>query len=1030
MKLVISLLFILGIKTFENVIKCEEDKNIIFNTPKEHEENNLNIDNPLGDSGSPPSDDGTHKSGDHVIDGVELESEDRKTPDTCHTVNEVSGGKEEKPVIEYPRKEIITKSVILPKVKSSAEVAALKNPNAIEVSSALLKDQDGIKITGLCNARFQLFLVPHILINVETENNKIYLGKKFQDVIITKELHKGIGDPNERLQFEENPNSLVNKCAKGKTFKFVVSVNGMELVLKWKVYEKDTSETSNDKVDVRTYLIKNLGHPITAIQLHSAKGNNDSFLLESKIYILKNDIPEKCDLIATGCFLSGNIDIESCYKCALLFQNTDPTSPCFNYISPDDKETFEDIKTKAQDKDDPREVELEASIYKILKGVYKLDTNEEMDLINFSKADAALKEELLKYCSLMKELDTSGTLDNYDLGTVEEIYINLKKLLEENSDHDKVALKNKLKNAAICMKNTEEWVGNRKGLLLPILSNTKVDSPHYEAAKEEEKTLKTASSNEQNNCYDGVLDFVSGEESNMQSTHFTDSMFCNTEYCDRWKNKNDCLAKIEVEEQGNCATSWLFTSKLHLETIKCMKGYDHVPSSALYVANCSQKQGDAKCHAASNPLEYLNILDGEKFLPSASDMPYSYKLVGDVCPKPMNHWTNLWNNIKLLNHENVPNSVGTKGYTAYQSEHFKNNMDEFIKIVKSEVMKKGSVIAYVKTNQVMDYDINGKTVHGICGGEVPDLSVNIIGYGNYINAEGVKKSYWLLRNSWGKYWGDNGNFKVDMHTPAHCQHNFIHTAAVFNLDLLPFETVSKKNSELHNYYMKNSPDFYNNLYYMNLDAKEGSENGNNEKAKAHSSMVSGQEAEEDVESDETQSLLLDEGEDAAPVPDELATVTESIPEDVPERAKESEELAEKSILEPVTEPDARNPEQSQVVVPHANPRDSSKSVQEPRAATTHTHNISMSKIVQITEVIHILKHIKNEKLRYGIVTYEDDTSIAHDHNCSRSYAEDSNKLEECIQFCNDEWNNCKGDPSPGYCLAKRRKKNDCYFCFV
>ncbi|SBT58756.1 serine-repeat antigen [Plasmodium ovale wallikeri] len=110
---------------------------------------------------------------------------------------------------------------------------------------------------------------------------------------------------------------------------------------------------------------------------------------------------------------------------------------------------------------------------------------------------------------------------------------------------------------------------------------------------------------------------------------------------------------------------------MHLETIKCMKGYDHVASSALYVANCSEKDAKEKCTVGSNPLEFLHIVDGKQFLPAEANLQYSYAKVSDDCPKPKSNWVNLWTGIKLLDYVPTPNSVGTKGYTAYESAKFK-----------------------------------------------------------------------------------------------------------------------------------------------------------------------------------------------------------------------------------------------------------------------------------------------------------------------------------------------------------------------
>ncbi|MBZ2160292.1 hypothetical protein K1I93_09580, partial [Streptococcus australis] len=145
-----------------------------------------------------------------------------------------------------------------------------------------------------------------------------------------------------------------------------------------------------------------------------------------------------------------------------------------------------------------------------------------------------------------------------------------------------------------------------------------------------------------------------------------------------------------------------------------------------------------------------------------------------------------------------------------------------VKLIKDEIMNKGSVIAYVKADKIMAYEFNGKKVQNLCGDKTPDHAVNIIGYGNYINDEHQKKSYWIVRNSWGKHWGDKGHFKVDMYGPSTCEDNFIHTVVVFNINMPKSKKSPVKITfPLYNYYLKYSPDFYHNLYYKNFDSQKG-----------------------------------------------------------------------------------------------------------------------------------------------------------------------------------------------------------------
>ncbi|SOV20071.1 serine repeat antigen 4, putative [Plasmodium sp. gorilla clade G2] len=288
------------------------------------------------------------------------------------------------------------------------------------------------------------------------------------------------------------------------------------------------------------------------------------------------------------------------------------------------------------------------------------------ELLDFENVNNDLKSELLNYCNLLKEVDMNNLLKDHELGNEEDIFNNLTKLLEEYKEENDNVLYHKMKNEALCLKNVNDWMKNKTGLVLPQLTYDLTD---------------------ENNDFTEVT-----QNKNYTSENIVDKLYCNNEYCNRLKDHNNCVSKINVEDQKNCALSWAFASKYHLETIKCMKGYEPVNTSALYVANCV----------------FLQTVEEKGFLPTELNYPYDQSKVGDVCPEVQNDWDNAFENAKVLDYNNEPFSLGTKGYTAYESEHFEDNMDLFIDMVKREVQNKGSVIAYVKAENVLGYELKRK----------------------------------------------------------------------------------------------------------------------------------------------------------------------------------------------------------------------------------------------------------------------------------------------------------------------------------
>nr|BAK08427.1 putative papain-like cysteine prorease [Plasmodium simiovale] len=931
-------------------------------------------------------------------------------------------------VSQQPSDPSPSSAAVVPSADSPvAATAPTSFTNPIKVQASLLKDQKGLKITGPCNSYFQVYLVPYLYMNVNAAISEIEMEPLFMKV-------------DDKIKFEKEKHLLQNICANNKTFKLVLYVHEGVLTIKWKVYPPEGETASDNTVDIRKYKMKKIDQPITSMQVMMLTEKDKTLYVESKNFSVMNDIPEKCESIANECFMSGVLDIQKCYHCTLLLQTKDKAQECFKFVSPKIKNEFDEIKAKGEDEENPNEIELEETIEKIFIQIYKKGENLYNEVDQLAIMDSSFKSELTKYCSLMKEVDASGALDNHELGNAEEVFAHITTMLQSNSELDVFSLKKKLKNPAICLQNVGHWIGSKTGLLLPTLEYNSVQN--------------NADLFEESGDY--ISDWTTTQSANVHPLHVSDKLFCNDDYCDWTKDSSSCIAKIEAGDQGDCATSWLFASKVHLETIKCMKGYDHVSSSALYVANCSNKEANDKCHAPSNPLEFLNTMEETKFLPAESDLPYSYKAVNNVCPEPKSHWQNLWANVKLLDPQNKPNSVSTKGYTAYESANFEGNMDAFIKLVKSEVMNKGSVIAYVKAAGALSYDFNGKEVQSLCGGETPDLAVNIVGYGNYINGEGVKKSYWLLQNSWGKHWGENGNFKVDMYSPPGCQHNFIHTAAVFNVDIPVVVPAPNSDPEINNYYLKNSPHFFSNLYLNKLEAEKANGLGDG-KGHVHNSVLYGQSGGETSEQRVSTGDVVGTGVNPASGgggaggatatvgrssqagAEQPGTHTQTGETSVSGGAGTAGTVQHVAVTQPgvVSVPEVTN-------LPNAEPGSGGLStgngqITSTPVTTTVTHptRVELSSLtgstginVQgITGVLHFLKNVKNGKVTTNFVTYDNEKAIG-DKSCSRVQSPDIDKLDDCVKFCEANWDACKGKVSPGYCLTKKRGNNDCFFCFV
>lgn len=81
-------------------------------------------------------------------------------------------------------------------------------------------------------------------------------------------------------------------------------------------------------------------------------------------------------------------------------------------------------------------------------------------------------------------------------------------------------------------------------------------------------------------------------------------------------------------------------------------------------------------------------------------------------------------------------------------------------------------------------------------------------------------------------------------------------------------------------------------------------------------------------------------------------------------------------------------------------------------------------------MFQVLKHVKNSKIKVGLIKYDNDDEIGAHHSCTRAYSFDPEKYDECVEFCRKNWEQCKDKPSPGFCLTKLDESKGCFFCYV
>lgn len=188
---------------------------------------------------------------------------------------------------------------------------------------------------------------------------------------------------------------------------------------------------------------------------------------------------------------------------------------------------------------------------------------------------------------------------------------------------------------------------------------------------------------------------------------------------------------------------------------------DEINLSIQYILNCGSETAGS-CHGGSHSGVYEFIKKESGHVPFSTCMPYiacSAESKEGFCPK-VDTTCSAVNTCKtcstfsslggLCGEINVfPNATvaeyGSYGMFASDKVHK----------IKAEIYARGPVAAGVNAEPILDYD----------GGIVQDDNilhkminhvVSIVGWGVEDDTE-----YWIVRNSWGQYWGEMGYFRIE-----------------------------------------------------------------------------------------------------------------------------------------------------------------------------------------------------------------------------------------------------------------------------
>lgn len=193
-----------------------------------------------------------------------------------------------------------------------------------------------------------------------------------------------------------------------------------------------------------------------------------------------------------------------------------------------------------------------------------------------------------------------------------------------------------------------------------------------------------------------------------------------------WRNKDGVSYVSSVKDQGECGDCFSFASATLLEYWSKRKGHPK-SISVQTITDCTSGTDQPNVACDGGLMEY--VFEYAKEHPITLDVEFPYKDKQGICPT-----RKLLSHVKVKNYKVLMKDDNIAAETQFES-----------------ILHKYGPISIGVDSTTMDNYKGGIFKASQCTSDI-DHAVAIVGY---------TKNAWIVKNSWGKNWGENGYIRLE-----------------------------------------------------------------------------------------------------------------------------------------------------------------------------------------------------------------------------------------------------------------------------